>query len=147
MEKLLKLSMPMAKFLFLTVVTIGAFPIVWLAANLETLNTFITGRKIKMMDIAIVGALFWWPLVLQSAVVTQPADIQTIFKILWSVTNIAMYIYLYVYITKPFMESLNPILEQYQVVLKRKKLRSFILSYIYMLSTINHLNRLKEKTT
>ena len=146
MEKLLKLSMPMAKFLFLTVVTIGAFPIVWLAANLETLNTFITGRKIKMMDIAIVGALFWWPLVLQSAVVTQSADIQTIFKILWSVTNIAMYIYLYVYITKPFMESLNPILEQYQVVLKRKKLRSFILSYIYMLSTINHLNRLKEKT-
>ena len=84
MEKLLKLSMPMAKFLFLTVVTIGAFPIVWLAANLETLNTFITGRKIKMMDIAIVGALFWWPLVLQSAVVTQSADIQTIFKILWS---------------------------------------------------------------
>jgi hypothetical protein len=146
MEKLLKLSMPMAKFLLLTVVTIGAFPIVWLAANLETLNTFITGRKIKMMDIAIVGALFWWPLVLQSAVVTQPADIQTIFKILWSVTNIAMYIYLYVYITKPFMESLNPILEQYQVVLKRRKLRSFILSYIYMLSTINHLNRLKEKT-
>ncbi len=136
----------MAKFLLLTVVTIGAFPIVWLAANLETLNTFITGRKIKMMDIAIVGALFWWPLVLQSAVVTQPADIQTIFKILWSVTNIAMYIYLYVYITKPFMESLNPILEQYQVVLKRRKLRSFILSYIYMLSTINHLNRLKEKT-
>jgi hypothetical protein len=146
MEKLLKLSMPMAKFLFLTVVTIGAFPIVWLAANLETLNTFITGRKIKMMDIAIVGALFWWPLVLQSAVVTQSADIQTIFKILWSVTNIAMYIYLYVYITRPFMESLNPILEQYQVVLKRKKLRSFILSYIYMLSTINHLNRLKIKT-
>lgn len=136
----------MAKFLFLTVVTIGAFPIVWLAANLETLNTFITGRKIKMMDIAIVGALFWWPLVLQSAVVTQSADIQTIFKILWSVTNIAMYIYLYVYITRPFMESLNPILEQYQVVLKRKKLRSFILSYIYMLSTINHLNRLKIKT-
>lgn len=146
MEKLLKLSMPMAKFLFLTVVTIGAFPIVWLAANLETLNTFITGRKIKMMDIAIVGALFWWPLVLQSAVVTQSADIQTIFKILWSVTNIAMYIYLYVYITRPFMESLNPILEQYQVVLKRKKLRSFILSYIYMLSTINHLNRLNIKT-
>lgn len=146
MEKLLKLNMPMAKFLFLTVVTAGAYPIVWLATNLETLNTFISGRKIKMIDVAIVGALFWWPLILKSAVVTQPANIQSMFNVSWYITNIAMYIYLYKYITKPFMDGLSPVLEEYKVVLKRKQLRSFILSYIYMLHTINLLNRLKTQT-
>lgn len=146
MEKLLKLNMSMAKFIFLLVVTAGAYPVVWLAANLETFNTFISGRKIKMVDIAIVGALFWWPLILKSAVVTQSTDIQSIFNVCSYVASIAMYIYLYVYITKPFMDGLSPVLEQNNVVLKRKQLRSFLLSYIYMLHTINLLSRLKAPT-
>jgi hypothetical protein len=141
MEQLLKISMPIGKFLLLTVVTIGAFPIVWLAANLDTLNTFIPGRKIKMMDIAVVGALFWWPLVLKGAVVTQPADIQMIFNVCWYIANIVMYCYLYFFITKPFMDSIVPALNDAKIDLKRKELRSFILSYLYMLSMINKLNR------
>lgn len=146
MEKLLKLKMPIAKFLLLLVVTAGTYPIVWLGANLETFNAFVNGRKIKIVDIAIVGALFWWPLILKSFVLTQPTDIQSIFNVCSYVSSVAMYIYLYVYITKPFMDGLSPVLEQYNVVLKRKQLRSFLFSYIYMLYTINQLSRMKAQS-
>ena len=141
MEKLLQISMPLGRFILLTVLTIGVFPLVWLAANLEALNTFIRGRKIQMMDIVVVGALFFWPLVLKGMVATQSEDIQSIFKICWSIANIAMYCYLYFYITKPFMDSLVPALTEAKIDLKRRGLRSFILSYLYMLSMINKLNR------
>jgi len=141
MEKLLQINMPLGKFILLTVLTIGVFPIVWLATNLDALNTFIRGRKIQMMDITVVGALFWWPLVLKGIVATQPEEIQSIFKICWSIANIVMYCYLYFFITKPFMDSLVPALTEAKIDLKRKELRSFILSYLYMLSMINKLNK------
>jgi hypothetical protein len=141
MDQLLKINMPISKFLLFTVLTIGIYPLVWLAANLDALNTFIQGRKIQLKDIAVVGALFVWPFVLDGVVMTQPEEILTIFKICRSIASIVMYCYLYIYITKPFMDSLVPALTEAKIEIKRKELRSFILSYLYMLSMINQLNR------
>lgn len=127
--------------LLLTLLTAGTFPIVWLAANLEALNTFVKGRKLQLMDVVVIGTLFWWPLLLMGYISTTSEQTQAIFNACWGVANIALYVYLYVYITKPVIDSLEPVLEQHQIVLKRKGLRAFIFSYLYIVIVLNQLSQ------
>lgn len=131
-------------FIFLSIITLGTYPIVWLASQRENFNS-ILDTPLTLNDVVIFSALQTWYATLPNYM-TDDETINAVLAVITILVLITYYIYLYTKFVKPIVTKIDELLmRDHKIDLRPNKIWMFIFGYFYLSYTINHLNDLIER--
>ncbi len=144
MEKIQENKVTLLIFIVLSVITLGMYPIVWLASQRENFNS-ILDTPITLNDVVIFAALQTWYATLPNYM-SDDDTINAVLGVIMILFLIAYYIFTYTKFVKPIVTKIDELLmKDHKIDLRPNKIWMFIFGYFYLSYTTNHINELIER--
>ncbi len=137
-------NVSMLNFVLLTIATLGVYPFIWMAINLDKLNEVVPAKSIKILDIVILAAMWAWSQRITAITeVIENEAVVGVAGLIFIALLIAIPIYQFFKIVKPFVEGLDRVLlSEYKIDLRPNKFFAFAFGYLYIVYTINQVPQL-----
>lgn len=137
-------NVSMLNFVLLTIATLGVYPFIWMAINLEKLNEVVPAKPIKILDIVILAAMWAWSQRITTVTdVTENEAVIGVAGLICIAVLIAIPVYQFFKIVKPFVEGVDRVLlSEHKIDLRPNKFFAFAFGYFYIVYTINQVPQL-----